>query len=229
MKRLLDRELLQYYFSKNNIEDIFDKDLINHCELHFYKKEEFVLHSESELEYLYMLVDGKLKIFYLFENGKSMLLKFYKDFIFIGDIEILKNKPIRCNVEAVEDTYLIAVPANIIRKYYINNTKFLRYLIESLSEKLDSTINNSSYNFVYPLSNRLASYLVEHLADEDIILLDSNFKEIAQFLGTTTRHLGRTFKELETKNVIRLENKTVYILDRTELKELSKNTFLKSL
>ncbi|MBK1813332.1 cyclic nucleotide-binding domain-containing protein [Clostridium sp. YIM B02505] len=229
MKRILNKELLNDYFTKNNIENIFDKDIINCCELHFYKKDEFVLHSESELEYLYMLVDGKLKIFYLFENGKSMLLKFYKDFIFIGDIEILKNKPIRCNVEAVEDTYLIAVPANIIRKYYIDNTKFLHYLIDSLSEKLDSTINNSSYNFVYPLSNRLASYLIEHLTEEDNIVLDSSFKEIAQFLGTTTRHLGRTFKELEAKNVIRLDNKTVYILDRIELNELSKNTFLKSL
>ncbi|GFZ29886.1 cyclic nucleotide-binding protein [Clostridium zeae] len=229
MKRVLNKELLNDFFTKNHIDDIFDKDIVDHCELHFYKKDEFVLHSESELEYLYMLVDGKLKIFYLFENGKSMLLKFYKDFIFIGDIEILKNKPIRCNVEAVEDTYLIAVPANIIRKHYINNTKFLHYLIDSLSEKLDSTINNSSYNFVYPLGNRLASYLVEHLIDEDNILLDSSFKEIAQFLGTTTRHLGRTFKELEAKNIIRLDNKTVYILDRTELKELSKNTFLKSL
>lgn len=28
---------------------------------------------------------------------------------------------------------------------------------------LNHYVNNSSYNFVYPLTNRLSSYLVEHI------------------------------------------------------------------
>ncbi|WP_139376291.1 Crp/Fnr family transcriptional regulator, partial [Clostridium chromiireducens] len=201
----------------------------NYSKLHFYKKKEFILEAESDLEYYFLLVDGKIKISYLFENGKSMLLKFYSDFISIGDLELLRNKPIQCNVEAIEDSYLIAIPSEILRKKYIDNVDFLHYLVNSLSEKLEATINNSSYNYVYPLINRLASYLVEHITDKKHIMIDSSFKEIAQFLGTTYRHLGRTIKELELQDIIKCDNKIIYILDEDKLRELSKNMYIKVL
>src|SRR5471030_2323208 len=201
MKRILDDNLLNYYIEKHNIENIVDKDILKYAQLHFYKKEEYILEAESKLEYYYLLVDGKIKVFYPFENGKSMLLKFYKDFNTIGDLEILKNIPILCNIDVVQDTYLIAIPVDILRKKYCDNTKFLRHLVDSLSEKLYATINNSSYNFVYPLINRLSSYLVEHITDKNYIILNSSYLEIAQFLGTTYIHLNRTFKEMESKSI----------------------------
>lgn len=229
MKRIFNNELLNNYIIKYTIEKIFDKDLFKHMQLHFYEKGEAILEAETSLEYYYLLVDGKIKISYLFENGKSMLLKFYKDFNTIGDLELLKNLPIACNIDAIEDTYLIAVPSTLLRNEYLDDPKFLRHLVESLSEKLYGTINNSSYNFVYPLINRLSSYLVEHLKDKNYIILNSSFLEIAQFLGTTYRHLNRTIKELEAEAIIKYENKKMYILDEDRLRELSKNMYVKPL
>ncbi|WP_297426509.1 Crp/Fnr family transcriptional regulator [Clostridium sp.] len=229
MERIINDDLLNYYISRHNIENMFDANLIKYMKLHFFEKDETILKADTNLEYYYLLVDGKIKISYLFENGKYMSLKFYKDFNTIGDLELLKNIPICCNIDAVENTYLIAISSDILRKEYFNDSKFLRHLVESLSEKLYATINNSSYNFVYPLINRLASYLIEHLTDRDYIILNSSFLEIAQFLGTTYRHLNRTLKELEEKSIIRCENKIVYILDKERLRELAKNLYIKSL
>jgi CRP/FNR family putative post-exponential-phase nitrogen-starvation transcriptional regulator len=230
MKKILNKQLLNSYLVKYNIENLFDEDIVNYAQLHFYEKDEVILEADEQLEYYYLLVDGKIKISYIFENGKSMLLKFYKDFNTIGDLEFLKNNPIRCNVEAVEDTYLIAISSTILRKNYIDNVNFLHHLIESLSEKLDATINNSSYNFVYPLINRLASYLAEHLEEnKNYVTLNSSFKEIAEFLGTTYRHLSRTFNELEEKSIIKCDNKTIHILDEDSIRELAKNVYIKSL
>lgn len=229
MERISNNELLKYYFVKYDIENIFDDNIINYAQLHFYHKDEVILKAEAELEYYYLLVKGKVKISYLFENGKSMLLKFYKEFNIIGDIELLKDKPVRCNVEATEDTYLIAIPSTVIRKKYMNNINFLHHLVDSLSEKLEATINNTSYNFIYPLINRLASYLVEHITNKSSIVLSSSFKEIAQFLGTTYRHLNRTFKELEAEKIIKCENTTIHILDEARLRQLSKNLYMTSI
>ena len=229
MKRIVDNTKLNIYFNKYSIENLFDKNIIEFAELQTYEKGELILKADSRLENYYILVEGQIKIAYLFENGKSMLLKFYKDFITIGDMELLRDKPIRCNVEAVEEVSIIAIPLSIIRSNYIANVNFLHHLVDSLSEKLDATINNTSYNYIYPLPNRLASYLVDHIADKDYIKLTASFKEIAEFLGTTYRHLGRTFKELEEKSIIKVDKKTVYILDEIRLKELSKNSFIRTL
>jgi CRP-like cAMP-binding protein len=117
----------------------------------------------------------------------------------------------------------------MLREKYFNNIKFLHHLIDSLSEKLYGTINNSSYNFIYPLINRLSSYLIEHLTDEKCIILNSSYIDIAQFLGTTYRHLNRTLKELESRSIIKCDDKKIYILDIGELRELSKNIYIKPL
>ncbi|MGG7177359.1 Crp/Fnr family transcriptional regulator [Clostridium paraputrificum] len=229
MRKLSDDMLLAYYIKKYNIDNIFDEEILKYAQIHFFEKDEYILEAEEKLEYYYLFVDGKIKVFYPFENGKSMLLKFYSEFNTIGDIELFKDVPILCNIDAVEDTYLIAIPSDILRKNYFDNTRFLHHLVESLSDKLSATINNSSYNFVYPLINRLSSYLVGHLTDKNYIILNSSYLEIAQFLGATYRHLNRTIKDLEGKLIIRCEGKIIYILDIKGLKELSKNIYIKSL
>lgn len=229
MKKISSDRLLKHYIVKHNIKNIFDEEILEHAQLHLYEKEEYILKAGFELEYYYMFVAGKVKITYLLENGKSILLKFYKEFNCLGDVELLKNSPIRCNVEAIEDSYLIAIPAEILRRKYLNNTKFLQHIIDCLSDKFYSVCNNSSYNLVYPLINRLASYLVEHISDKNYIILHSTYIEIAQFLGTTYRHLNRTIKELEEKSIIKCQNKTIYILDEGKLRELSKNLYVNSL
>lgn len=229
MRKITDSSLLEYYTKKHNIDAILDEDLLSYGKLYFYEKGEYILEAENKLENYYMLVDGKIKIYYILENGKYSNLKFYNDFITVGDMELLKDTPIVCNIDAVEDTYMIAIPSDIIRRNYLDNPKLLRHLVYSLSEKLSATINNSSYNFVYPLINRLASYLLEHKTDENYIMMNSSYIEIAEFLGTTYRHLNRTFKEMEAKSIIRCEDKKVYILDDKMLRELSKNIFINPL
>ena len=220
MRKVLDINLLNHYIVKHNIENIFDEDISKYTQLYFYQKEEFILEAESELEYYYLFVDGKIKVSYLFENGKSMFLKFYQEFNALGDLELLKNIPILCNVEAIEDTYVIAIPSDIIRLKYFDNVKFLHHLIDSLSEKFYATINNSSYNFVYPLINRLSSYLIEHLTDEEYIILNSSFEEISQFLGTTYRHLNRTLNKLCHEGILKKECGYYRIIDMNKLKFL---------
>ena len=226
MKRILDNKLLRAYIDKHNIEKIFHEDLIKTMELHFYEKDESIFIAEDNLEYYYLLVEGRVRISYLFENGKAMILKVYRPFNTIGDLELLKSRPITCDIEAMEDTYLIAISSDILRRNYLDNPQFLRHLVESLSEKLYATINNSSYNFVYPLINRLASYLVDCLGDKGYIDITSSLLQISQFLGTTYRHLNRTIKELEEKEIIKYKDKKIYVLDEAKLRELSKNLYI---
>lgn len=226
MKKISNNNLLNKYIAKHNTKSIFDDSILQHAQLHYYEKNESILKADCELAYYYLFVDGKIKISYLLENGKSILLQFYTNFDSLGDLELLNNIPIRCNAEAIENTHLIGIPAHILRNSYCDNPKFLKHIINSLSRKLDATGSNSSYNLVYPLINRLSSYIVEHITDKDYIQLNSSFKEISQFLGTTYRHLNRTFNTLESRKIIKCDDKTIYILQEEELRKLSKNIYI---
>jgi CRP-like cAMP-binding protein len=67
------------------------------------------------------------------------------------------------------------------------------------------------------------------LGKEKEILLEEPLKDIAQFLGTTYRHLNRTLHELEHHGIIRCEDRKIYLLDEEKLQELAKNDYLTSL
>jgi len=225
MEKINNNYLLDFYIRKHNIDYILDSDVLSYCELHYYEKGEHILKAENELINYYFFVSGKIKIFSSLENGKSLLIKFYTEFDTLGDVELFKNVPISCNVEAVENTCLIAIPSNILLEKCYDNPKFLRFIIKSLSGKLEAISNNSSYNLLYPLINRLSSYLVEHITDKNYIDLNSSLNDISEFLGTTYRHLRRTFNELEEKEIVKCEGKKIFILDNKELKNLSKNIY----
>lgn len=226
MKRILDDRLLNKYIKKYSIETVLDDEILKYAQLHFFKSGENILESGEKLEYYYFFVDGKIKVYYPFENGKSMILKFYKDYNTIGDLELLRDIPIVCSIDAIEDTFMIAISSVVLRENFFDNIKLLHHLVYSLSDKLYATINNSSYNFVYPLINRLSSYLLENLTDKDYIVLNSSYLEIAQFLGTTYRHLNRTLNEMELKSIIKRDDKIIHILDINQLRELSKNIYV---
>lgn len=230
MKRVNSKEKLLAYQKQFQLHTFLDNGLLEYAQLHFYEKGSLVLNAGEKLAYYYLLVEGKIKIHYAFENGKSMLLKFYRPFNTIGDLELFKGLPVLCNVDAVEDAYFIAIPLEQLkRKNYLENVDFLKHLVASLSDKLYATINNSAYNGTYPLINRLSSYLLEYDSGQGYVILQSSYLEIAQFLGTTYRHLNRVFNGMEEKGLIQCNGKRIELLDIQGLMSLAQNTYIKPL
>lgn len=225
MKIICDDKLLKHFIEKYNLVDIVGNKLLLYSKLFYYEKGEKILHAGDTLNYLYFFVSGKIKISSIEENGKSILLRFYDNFNSLGEVELIQNIPISSSVESVENTYLIALPIKKIRRELNNNNNLLLFIAHTLSSKLNSISNNSSYNLLYPLINRLASYLYEHANKNDTIIINSTFQNISEFLGTTYRHLHRTLKELELKGIIKHESKQITIIDKDKLKELSKNIY----
>lgn len=229
MKIVLDEPSINRYLNQHQLKEIIGKTMLSSVQLHYFDQDEIILSAGDAIEYYYIIVDGKTSVSYLLENGKAVLLKFYNAPIPLGDIEVFKNIPICCEVKAVKDTVLIAIPAEVVRRHYMEHPIFMKHLIDGLSDKLFATLNNSSYNLTFPLINRFSSYLVEFLTEESFITLESSFNDISQFLGSSYRHLNRTIKELEACGVIKQDNKTIHILNKKQLIVLSKNLYVQSL
>ncbi len=85
-------------------------------------------------------------------------------------------------------------------------------------------LKNSSINLLYPLENRLASYILatgERIDNnEEIIKFNENLTEIAELLGTSYRHLLRTLNNLSCKGAIRKKINYFQVLDEKILKSL---------
>ncbi|MCT4687228.1 cyclic nucleotide-binding domain-containing protein [Vallitalea sp.] len=224
MQTYKDIELFNIYNKKYKLYEIFGDDLDNYYEFHLFEKGELICKMDEPVYYFYLLVDGKAKVFTLSEDGRILLHEFYKSISDFGDIEILNNTNYRTNVEAIKQSLFIAFPVNYINSICMNRKAFLQYLCVTLSRKFMISSKKSSYNILYPLKNRLSAFILEHITVEGqrLITLTSSYKEIAESLGTSYRHLYRCLNELKLLGLIEIDGKQIRIVDEVNLRKLSK-------
>ena len=183
-----------------------------------------IVFSSLYIVYFYFFVKGRAKVYISTPNGKSLLIRFYSPLQLIGEAEITCDKDADCNIQAIEDCICIGIPINIIQEISTYDPKFLKFICQSLSYKLTSTSASTSLNMLYPLENRLASYLLalypSDLNPEDKVMTD-NFTQLAELLGADYRHFLRIVDKLCSKNIIKKEKRSLVIVDRQALSELA--------
>lgn len=224
MKRLSDSKMMEYYLEKYNIASFFSIDMTPHMQLLAFEKGENVCKSGEIMEYFYFNVKGKMKIYTLMEDGKSLLLRFNKPLSILGDVELFSGFKTRCNVEPLNEAHLIAIPMELVRMKAGDDPTFLKSVVQSLSYRLYTISNATSLNLLYPLSKRFASYVISITCDETDVkrineIKTSSMTELATLLGTSYRHLNRTIREFIDDGIIKRENGRIIILDYAKLKE----------
>lgn len=226
MQQIHNIDELNYYVHKFKVADIFEKDMRGFMELHSFQRGEQIYRTSEKAGYLYFLVKGKFKVFTVPKNGKALLLRFYEPFQVIGDIELLCEVDSICNLEVLNEVICIGISVEIIKNYCMDDMKFLKYIAKNLAQKFLESSISSSINLIYPLENRLASYLLASLQEDEnskniVGIATNKLTDMADFLGTSYRHLNRTLGILQNKKLINKERNFIEILDRKKLEDLA--------
>ena len=226
MKKIEDSFIIENCYNELNMQRIFMNDMKNEMRLLKFDKHEYLSREDEDLEYLLFFIQGKAKVFKTLPNGRNLLLAFYKPFRVIGDIEIVKNQSATGTIQALSTCYCLAISMEKARLELIKDSKFLKFTCESLAEKLAAVSMNSSINLLYPLENRLSSYINESLGyeknEENLYIdFDENLINIAEMLGSSYRHLLRTFNTLCKKGVLEREGGKYKVINKTLLKDLA--------
>jgi CRP/FNR family transcriptional regulator, putaive post-exponential-phase nitrogen-starvation regulator len=210
---------IEGYIKAYNMEKLFSDNMKGHMTLYMFDKNEYICKEEEQLENMYFLVEGKAKVSKHLENGKSLLLSFYTPLTIIGDVEFIGNNATDCSVQAIEYTYCIGIKLNVVRSILVKDCKFLLNICEYLSGKLTSNSNNSSINLLYPIENRLASYIVAFVGGDNNknnkFTFKESYSEISELLGTSYRHLSRTLNKFCLQGIL-IKYNNGYIIEDFE-------------
>lgn len=224
MKTIDNSKILENFVRKYNILDLFESDIRPYLKLYYYRKNDYIVQYGDEMDTLLFQVSGKAKVYIPTENGKSLLLCFYEPFKTFGDLELIGESLATSNVQVVKDTYCIGISLKILREKFFDDSKFLRYICNSLAQKLKQSSNNNSINLLYPVENRLASYIkatAETLENGEISVFKENLTETSELLGTSYRHLLRTLNNFCDKKILVKEKNYYRIIDMKKMDELS--------
>ncbi|HEX3021200.1 MAG TPA: cyclic nucleotide-binding domain-containing protein, partial [Lachnospiraceae bacterium] len=201
---------------KITIENDYELELVR------FQQGEYLCRVGDDREYFSILVDGRAKVFTTVASGKTLLYSFYQDFGYIGDVELMMNKPFVAYIECLTQTYCIRISLKKYEGKLLEDTKFMRSVSQQLADKLDHISSNSCSNLLIPLENRLAGYIIT-VTTEDIFT--ENLTHLADHLGVSYRHLLRIMRLFCDKGYLGKSSNGYRILDLEMLEELGSNIY----
>lgn len=151
---------------------------------------------QNQISTKIMLVkSGITKCYFVEENGKEYIVEFMGKGEIIGEIEVIKNVPCICSIEAITEVtvYSMSIPyfqALIKKDLTLNNL-----LLDVFAERIFNTSSRASYQQLHKTEHTL-SQLLEVKSRE----MEISKEDMATYLGTTVESLNQALEELQENN-----------------------------
>ena len=191
-----------------------------------FRKGEMIFLAEDELEQLFVLHTGKVKITRISEAGKEQVLRILEPGDFMGETALFTHTPLSSNAEAMEATEICLVKGSEFRKLLLKYPDIALKVLEEFSRKTEQTEQLVEQIGLHDTGQRVAAILVQ-LAEEQepggsqSIHLSVSKKDLASQIGTTRETLSRKLSAFQKQGLIEMEGqRTVRILNRTGLQAI---------
>lgn len=190
-----------------------------------YKKGETVFLEGMEASTLYLINEGKIKIFKYTKDGKEQILHILSEGDFFGELNLLKKGEYSFNAEALSITKLCTLTndrmKNIILERPEIGLKILEVAGERLS-KLETLAQNLATNDV---EVRIANLLLDikneygRYTQEGVeVKIPITREDMSNYTGVARETISRKLKKFEDEGIIKLiGNKKIVILDEDKL------------
>lgn len=184
--------------------------------LFIYEKNEYVIRTGTQLDFLFFVLAGKARIINTEANGKNVILQFIQAEDLIGDLYVVNAEKHTKDVVAIGQLHCLAIPLPIVKQHLINDPLFLTFISTYIGQKLLKRMEHFSLAQTFELKYRLAELLITVAVDG---YYSENNTQIADYLGTSYRHLMHTFKKLREQNYIKKQGRG-YMIDEAKLIQL---------
>jgi CRP-like cAMP-binding protein len=219
MREIIDRGKLESYIKRHQIDRIFTEQLLQHLTLYWFDKGELICSQGDPAQYLYILVEGKIKIYTNSPEGKTLILSFKTQLEVIGDLEYVQGIDFINTVEAVSSVMMIGVQHRWLKQYGRDHAPLLNFLLEIITKKFHLKNKSMSFNILYPVEVRLASYLLSISFEESELI--TSIKDAASLIGTSYRHLNRVITQFCNEGLIERNRGFIVVKDIEGLRKLA--------
>ncbi|MBQ6479335.1 MAG: cyclic nucleotide-binding domain-containing protein [Erysipelotrichaceae bacterium] len=218
MEKIYDRNKINEYLNTRAYRNYFSEEFDEEAYLIRSSPNETLIEQGEEATNLYYLMEGRLRVKTINQEGKSFVLNTIIAPSLVGEIELI-SEDVSFSVETIGRCVLIALPLVSCRDRLLNDRRFLLRLCELLTEKEREHALKLVQYTSYPLENRLSAFILENALNGRLSLRKT---VIAESLGVSYRHLETVMKEFTKKGILRKDRFVYVILNKEELMEKTK-------
>lgn len=170
----------------------------------------------------YIVASGRVKVYKLSPEGKERILHVIQPGGNFAEAAIFGDGMYPASAEPLEKSTLIFFPKRDFLDLLTTHGSIAINMIGGLSRFLRLFAGQIEELTFRDVPSRLARYLLELCNERNgSIELPTSKAAIASRLGTVSETLSRTFRKLSDEGLIRVEGKTIVILDAERLSDLA--------
>lgn len=198
----------------NHLEDKELLEVFEKINTKYLNKGDYLYMAGDVNQSLYVLHDGKARIYRLNSEGKEQLVRVLGHADFTGELALFNQDYEHDSyAEIMEDAQVCIIEKEdiykLMQKYPNISIKFM----ESFAERLNESELQTSSISLLSAKDRLKEYIRTHKKDQTLTL-EMTKKDLASYLSMQPETLTRNFKKLEEVGKIKkIDNKTYNIID----------------
>ena len=216
----MDVEFLKYIplFSELTDDDL--REILKLAMRQVYKKDNMVLIEEEIGSTMFIIIDGRVKISRISDDGREVILSILSEGDFFGEMSILDGQNRSANVVTLDDSKIMIIRREDFLQMLHDYPQIAINLLKELAGRLrrsDAQIKSLS---LQNATGKVASTLLRiaddsgkiHLGQVEIPRLPPQ-QDLANMAGTSRETISRVLKSLTKQGYLRKEGSRLIIKD----------------
>ncbi len=196
-------------------------------EIRHYDKEMYLFHEGDEIEGLYLILTGKVKMSKLSNNGSELTLRYVEPGSVAGELALLNNHAhYVLSAKMIESGEIAMVSKSTIIDAIEKNGLLALELIQIMNDRArrDQTRFRDLVLFgkkgaLYSTLIRLSNSYGKTIGNDIFIKIKMTDQRLADFCGTSRESINRLMSQLKKDNVLSADKSFITIHDIDYLKE----------
>lgn len=182
-------------------------------------KGEQIFISGEEAKGFYSVVSGKIKIYRESLSGKEQIIHIFDAGEIFGEVPVFQGSSYPASAITLAKSTLLYFSREQFERIIREDPELAMSMLALLSGRLRQMVNHVAALSLAEVPGRLASYLLllKSTQKTNVLELDLPKGQIAAYLGTIQETLSRVFKKMSEQGLIKVDRKTVEIVDAPSL------------
>ena len=182
-----------------------------------YKAKEILFYEGDEPTYLYVLLQGTLKVYKTNHKGQQIFLHQFYPGGLVAELANFENIPYPATAEFMSDSEVLRIDYQALEKDFFKNPEISFEIIKSLIAKHKILIDVIQKEVILTADAKVAKFILEN---EDLFKKLKN-TQVASILNLTPETLSRSLSKFKSSGIIDLDEKHhIRVLNPQKLEEV---------
>lgn len=199
--------VLKKVFLFENLSDDILKSVAENCEVIHLKKDNIIFYEGDASRYLFLVLEGKVKLYKTLANDNELVLKYFKEDESIAEVAVFDGFNYPATAEAINDVRVLKIDFHNLQELFLKNPNILLQINASLIKKIKNLETILSRYLVLDAKSRVIEYILENSGE----FFTLKQHEVASLLNIKPETLSRIIKPFKADGIIDMKEKIVNI------------------